>query len=107
VAAGFDGEPPSPPADDVELDPESDFALELEVELDPELESLESDAFEVFGVRVAARSFFAQPEPLNRIAGLLMPFRRVPWAPQFGQNVGPGSLIPWTTSVRWPQLEQT
>ena len=59
------------------------------------------------GLRVAARSFFAQPEPLYRMAGVLMPFRSVPSAPQFGQNRGPASLIPWMTSVRCPQLEHT
>src|SRR5262245_34655290 len=55
----------------------------------PESEPLDDDSplfvspaspldFDAAGVRVAARSFFAQPEPLKRIAGVLKPFRRVP-----------------------------
>lgn len=74
------------------------FELSPEVGLEPE--SPESAGFDDFGVRVAARSFFAQPEPLNRMAGVLKPFFRVPSAPQLGQNRGPASLMPWTTSVR-------
>jgi hypothetical protein len=95
VVAGFVVEPPS-----------EVFAGFVSPSLELELE-LESDDFELFGVRVAALSFFAQPEPLKRIAGVLKPFFRVPSAPQLGQNRGPGSLIPWMTSVRCPQFEQT
>jgi len=68
--------------------------------------SFASADFELFEVRVAARSFFAQPEPLKWIAGVVNPFRSVPSAPQLGQNRGAGSLIRWMTSVRCPQLEQ-
>jgi hypothetical protein len=89
-------EPPSP-----ELDPEPLAAPAVE------LESLPSAGFELFGLLVAARSFFAQPEPLKRIAGVLKPFFREPSAPQLGQNRGVGSLIPWMTSVRWPHVEQS
>ena len=53
------------------------------------------------------RSFFAQPVPLKWIVGGAKAFVIVPSAPHSGQNLGPGSLIPWTTSVRWPQLLQT
>jgi len=56
---------------------------------------------------VEDRSFFAQPEPLKWTAGVVMALRSVPSAPQFGQNFGPGSLIPWITSVRCRQFEQT
>lgn len=98
VAAGFVVEPPSDAVAGFESpSPE----LELELELEPE-----SDGRELFGARVAARSFLAQPEPLKRIAGVLNPFLSVPSAPQLGQNLGVGSLIPWMTSVRCPQLEQ-
>jgi hypothetical protein len=45
------------------------------------------------------RSTFAQPEPLNTMAGEEKAFRIEPSAPQFGQNFGPESLIPCTTSV--------
>jgi hypothetical protein len=69
--------------------------------------SFVSPDFELFVVPVADRSFFAQPEPLKWIAGVLNPFRSVPSAPQLGQNRGAGSWIPWMTSVRCPQLEQT
>jgi hypothetical protein len=61
---------------------------------------------EAAGVRVAARSFFAQPVPLYRIAGEVIPFFIVPSAPQFGQKRGPGSWIPWMTSVRCWQVAQ-
>jgi hypothetical protein len=72
----------------------------------PDPPSLASDGAGLFGERVAARSFLAQPDPLKRIAGVLKPLRSVPSAPQLGQNRGVGSWIPWMTSVRWPQLEQ-
>ena len=75
-------------------------ALELSPAVELEPVSPESAGFDDFGDRVAARSFFAQPEPLNRIAGVLKPFFKVPSAPQLGQNRGPVSLMPWTTSVR-------
>jgi hypothetical protein len=101
--------PPDPVAAGFELDPASVAAVlpSAPAEVEVAVESLESAGFDDLGVRVAARSFFAQPEPLNRIAGVLKPFFSVPSAPQFGQNRGPASWIPWTTSVRWPQLEQT
>jgi len=44
---------------------------------------------------------------LNTIDGVLKPFRIVPSLPQAGQNRGPSSLMPWMTSVRWRQAEQT
>jgi hypothetical protein len=59
------------------------------------------------GFDVLDRSFFAQPEPLNTIAGGANAFVIVPSAPHSGQNFGPLSWIPWTTSVRWPQLLHT
>ncbi len=48
---------------------------------------------------VAERSFLAQPEPLKWTAGVAQALRIVPSFPQFGQNRGPGSLIPWITST--------
>ena len=53
------------------------------------------------------RSFFAQPEPLKWIAGVTSALRIVASVPQLGQKRGPGSLIPWITSTRCRQLEQT
>jgi hypothetical protein len=52
------------------------------------------------------RSFFAQPVPLKWMAGAVKPFVIVPSAPHSGQNFGPWSLMPWMTSVTWPQAEQ-
>jgi hypothetical protein len=52
------------------------------------------------------RSTFAQPEPLKRIDGAEKAFFIEPSVPHTGQNVGPGSLMPWITSVRLPQAEQ-
>jgi hypothetical protein len=65
------------------------------------LDPLRAPAFVWLLVR---RSFLAQPEPLKWIAGVVNAFVIVPSAPHSGQNRGPWSLIPWTTSVRWPQL---
>jgi hypothetical protein len=103
--AGFEPESPLPPdpdspdADSPEPDsPEPE--LELELELDPAL------AF----VRVLLaddRSFFAQPDPLKWIAGVDIARRIVPSWPQFGQTCGPVALIPWITSMRCLQFEQT
>jgi hypothetical protein len=53
-----------------------------------------------------ARSFFAHPEPLKWTADVVMPLRIVPSAPQAGQNLGPGSWIPWITSVTSLQRAQ-
>ena|SRR5690349_8299979 len=55
---------------------------------------------------VAARSFLAQPLPLNTIAGAAKAFLRVPSAPHSGQNCGTGSWMPWRMSVLRPQAEQ-
>jgi hypothetical protein len=52
------------------------------------------------------RSTFAQPEPLNTIAGFENALRIVPSAPHSGQKRGPESLIPWITSVVRAQLVQ-
>jgi hypothetical protein len=54
----------------------------------------------------AARSFFAQPDPLKWTAGVANPLRIVPSAPHAGQNRGPPSWIPWITSVSWPHVAQ-
>jgi hypothetical protein len=53
------------------------------------------------------RSFFAQPEPLKCTAGGTNTFRSVSSAPHAGQNRGIGASMPWMTSVRVEQLEQT
>jgi hypothetical protein len=92
---------------DADDDPPSPVVAGFASPSDVALDSLESDDFELFGVRVAARSFFAQPEPLKSTAGALNPFLRVCSAPQLGQNRGAGSWIPCMTSVRCPQFEQT
>jgi len=95
-------EPPESPPEALELDPLSPldppFALSsFFVDDDDRLEPLLE----------LERSFFAQPVPLKWIVGGAKAFVIVPSAPHSGQNFGPGSLIPWTTSVRWPQLLQT
>jgi hypothetical protein len=84
------------PDDESELDDESapdDEASELAEESAPEeLRDLPDD-------EVAERSFLAQPEPLKWTAGVAQALRIVPSLPQFGQNHGPESLIPWITST--------
>ena len=59
------------------------------------------------GEALAARSFFAHPEPLKWTVGVVNPFRSVPSAPQAGQNRGPAAWIPWITSVTTSQRAQT
>jgi hypothetical protein len=66
--------------------------------------SLPVDFFELAGA--GRRSFLAQPDPLNTIDGAVIALRSLPSAPHAGQNCGPGSLIPWRISVRWPQARQ-
>ena len=52
------------------------------------------------------RSFFAQPLPLNKIAGAAMAFfRACEW--QLGHWIGPWSWRPCLTSSRWPHAPQT
>jgi hypothetical protein len=46
------------------------------------------------------RSFLAQPVPLKWTAGAANCLRIVASAPHEGQNLGPGSLIPWRMSAR-------
>jgi hypothetical protein len=56
---------------------------------------------------VDERSFLAQPEPLKWIAGVAKARRIVPVWPQLGHTSGPEALIPWITSTRCLQFEQT
>jgi len=84
---------------DVEPEPDSEPEVFAFVVESPFFEDADRDAEE--------RSFFAQPEPLKWKVGGVNAFVMVPSAPHSGQNLGPWSLIPWTTSVRWPQLLQT
>lgn len=60
-----------------------------------------------FDLRAGAdpRSLRAQPEPLKTTAGGANALRIGP--PQTGQVDGPWPWTPWTTSMRWPQDEQT
>jgi hypothetical protein len=100
-------EPDGPPS---ELDPASPeprvaWAAASSPELFPDEDSSPPDRADA-GARMAARSFLAQPEPLNRTAGELMPLRIVPSAPQLGQKRGPGSWMPWMTSTRCLHCEQ-
>jgi hypothetical protein len=82
----------------------------------PEPESLPEPVFAVSSFFVddddrpelaLERSFLAQPDPLKWIVGSAKAFVIDPSVPHVGQNLGPASWIPWTTSVRWPQLLQT
>jgi hypothetical protein len=87
-----DGSPPdeeSAPDEDSEPPEDSEPAEESEPE---EVRALPGD-------EVAERSFLAQPEPLKWTAGVAQALRIVPSRPQFGQNRGPGSLMPWITST--------
>jgi len=89
-------EPPDSLADDaLELDPSAPLDdVDSAFGFDPELDDR---------VELERRSTLAQPEPLNTIVGGERAFRIEPSVPQSGQNFGPASLIPWTTSVTWPQ----
>ena len=104
----FDG-PDDVGADPDGVDPEAavDGSDAVPPEPVPSDEAFESDerSFEAFVRAAELRSFFAQPEPLNTIAGGAKPLRSVPSAPHSGQNVGMGSLIPWRMSVRRPHAE--
>ena len=109
-----DDEPPeddSPEDDSPEVDsPEVDALLEVEA-LPPSPPPLaeapsppDSPAFDDAAldarVELLPRSFFAQPEPLKWIVGGANCLRIVPSRPHDGQNLGPGSLIPWMMSAR-------
>jgi hypothetical protein len=88
-----------------------DFSAPLVVALaslvDPDPPSFADDRDAAVRRALLARSFFAQPEPLKTIDGVLKPFFIVPSAPHAGQNRGPASSRPWRTSVRWRHAEQT
>jgi hypothetical protein len=110
------GEDPDVPLepDEPELGEDPDVPLEPppspEPVASPPLASFFSpDPDAAAAARVAAvppRSFFAQPEPLKWIAGVVNCLRIVPSAPHEGQKCGPGSLIPWRMSARWSQAVQ-
>ena len=68
----------------------------------PESLVFDSEALAARVELVLARSFLAQPEPLKWIVGGANTLRIVLSRPQLGQNCGPGSLIPWRMSARWP-----
>ena len=77
---------------DEESAPDDDDSEPAEESAPEELRALPGDD-------VAERSFLAQPEPLKWTAGVAQALRIVPSRPQFGQNRGPGSLMPWITST--------
>ncbi len=89
---------------DFESPPDDESPLADE-ESEPVEESAPEELRDLPGDEVAERSFFAQPEPLKWTAGVAHALRIVPSLPQFGQNRGPGSLIPWITSTTWWQAE--
>ena len=96
-------------SDELESLDESD---ELEsLDESDELESLDSAVplsdFAAALVRLAVRSFFAQPDPLKWTVGGANALRMVPSLPQLGQNWGPLSFRPCRMSVLWSQAEQT
>ncbi|HEY8239043.1 MAG TPA: hypothetical protein VIF63_06385 [Candidatus Limnocylindrales bacterium] len=93
-AVSFESPPPDEPSPD-EPSPDEPSPDEVDPDLEREL------------LLVDDRSFFAQPEPLKWTAGVVIALRNVPSAPQFGQNLGPESLMPWITSVRCRQVAQT
>lgn len=83
--------------------------LDVDAPPSPEALSVEVEALPAFlpAPLVDERSFFAQPEPLKWIAGVTSALRIVASLPQLGQKRGPASLIPWITSTRCWQPEQT
>ncbi len=91
VAAGLSLLVPSEPPDPAEA-PSVDV-LSAFVALDAAFERLASRA-----------SFFAQPDPLNTIAGADR--ARFIGPPQRSHVAGPGAEIPWITSTTWPHDSQ-
>jgi hypothetical protein len=94
---------PDPEAAPPAVEPPSAEPAPLALEVDPDFGD---DRLEPAPADDERRSSFAQPEPLNTTAGAVIALRIVPSAPQFGQNRGPWSLIPWMTSVTRPQAPQ-
>ena len=82
-------------------DAEPPSLLELAVP-SPEPSLLDEDDGDAL---VARRSFLAQPLPLKWMAGGANALRTGP-APHSGHEVGPSSVMPWTTSKRRPQAAQ-
>jgi hypothetical protein len=64
------------------------------------------DAFVDEDEEVARRSFFAQPDPLKWIAGVVNAFLIGP-PPQSGHSVGGSAWTPRRISNRWPQFAQS
>jgi hypothetical protein len=92
---------PSPLDDEASPPLEEPSAVPTEVESDAP-----SPAAFLSMLRVArCASFFAHPEPLKWMAGVLRALRILP--PQVSQVVGPFSAIECRTSMRRPQAVQT
>ena len=98
-----DEEPDEP--DDEELSPDDDGASPSDDE-DSDLPLSAPLLAALVPAGDPPRSFFAQPDPLKWIAGVVNCLRIIPSWPQDGQKLGPGSLIPWRMSARWSQLVQ-
>ena len=97
-------DPDEPEPDEPEPDPPPD-ALSDEVESAPFLSAPSGVDF-LLPAAAERRSFFAQPEPLNTIAGGANALRTGP-DPHSGQLSGDGSWTPWMTSNRRPQAAQS
>jgi hypothetical protein len=91
-------EPPDESPDDDPLEPDESEPPDDEEPSPPSPDDLE-DA-EALVIDDPPRSFLAQPDPLKWIAGAANCLRMVPSAPHDGQNVGPGSWMPWRMSER-------
>jgi hypothetical protein len=103
VAAVLLSVPPEPSPVEPPPSPEVEGELELS-----DFESVVPLSFERAAAReLEPRSFFAQPLPLKWTDGAEKTFVIVPSAPHSGQKFGPSAAIPWTTSVRRWQAEQT
>jgi hypothetical protein len=107
AAGAIDQSPDDAVVDELSVDPLESEPVEpgpdpLSDALPPVL-AVASSFFAALDRADVERSFFAQPDPLKWIAGVVNAFVIVPSAPHSGQNLGPWSWIPWTTSVRWPQ----
>jgi hypothetical protein len=98
LGAGLSAADVAVPVEEPESDPPPDDERSDE---DPELLL---DASADFVPLDDLRSTFAQPEPLNTMAGATNALRIA--APQIGHSVGPVAWTPCMTSVRWP-LAQT
>jgi hypothetical protein len=97
-------DPPDPPAPADSPEPPEAGDVADPAAAGPDDELVDEVFCELLAWLAACASFFAQPDPLNTMAGVDSSFRI--WPPQTSQTVGPCACTPCVTSTVLPHCVQ-